>query len=264
FLEEDEADLDEFVRDLSVSPAGSFLAGRRPQSQAFGTRGPSLESFRASVSSSRMSLSLSPPGPADLSPERSGAGGGGIRLSLNPRHNSPGRFDLSPGRSSSGRSPLTPTEKADLSAAAALSAKVSWDCTSTPPALGALKLPQRLFDGDEADGDLPDDGGADGVLDCASSEERFDGNSAEGFGAQGGGGGMFVAERGGSFGRGARASSGGDDGGGEGEGIAGSSREEGMGRGLRVSASGSCEDLEAKAQRLSVLSIVGAGSLSEE
>ncbi|CAM9738757.1 unnamed protein product, partial [Hapterophycus canaliculatus] len=68
FLEEDEGELDDFVRDLSVSPAGSCLLGQRPQSQAFGARGPSLDSFRASVSSSRMSLS--PAGPPDLSPER--------------------------------------------------------------------------------------------------------------------------------------------------------------------------------------------------
>lgn len=84
-LEEDEAD--DFFGEggsrgwsgagLSLSPAGSVtdglglnmklwrqegeggdgVGGRRPQSQAFGSRGPSLDSLRASVASSRMSLS---------------------------------------------------------------------------------------------------------------------------------------------------------------------------------------------------------------
>ncbi|CAN0244994.1 unnamed protein product, partial [Ectocarpus sp. 8 AP-2014] len=174
---------------LSLSPAGSVtgglalnmklwrqegeggdgVGGRRPQSQAFDSRGPSLDSLRASVSSSRM-MSLSPC--RSLSPPRSGRAG--VRISLNPRYESPGRFDLSPGRRSNGRSPLTPTAMADRSAAAALSAKVSWDATGPPPASEGLQLPTRLFvgGGEENKGD--------GVS-CSGSEERFDGNPAEGF-----------------------------------------------------------------------------------
>ncbi|CAM9468663.1 unnamed protein product, partial [Ectocarpus sp. 12 AP-2014] len=153
-------------------------------SQAFDSRGPSLDSLRASVSSSRMSLSpcrwrpsvassrmsLSPS--RSLSPPRGGRAG--VRISLNPRYQSPGRFDLSPGRRSNGRSPLTPTAMADRSAAAALSAKVSWDATGAPPAREGLQLPTRLFvgGGEENKGD---------GMSCSGSEERFDGNPAEGF-----------------------------------------------------------------------------------
>lgn len=79
---------------LSLSPAGSVtgglalnmklwrqegeggdgVGGRRPQSQAFDSRGPSLDSLRASVSSSRMSLS-----PCRLRPSVASS-----RMSLSP------------------------------------------------------------------------------------------------------------------------------------------------------------------------------------
>lgn len=102
------------------------------------------------------------------------SGRAGVRISLNPRHASPGRFALSPGRRSNGCSPLTPTAIADRSAAAALSAKVSWDATGPQPAPEDLQLPTRLFvgGGGENKGDS---------MSCSGSEERFDGNPAEGF-----------------------------------------------------------------------------------
>lgn len=96
-----------------------------------------------------------------------------MRFSLTRLPTSPGRFSLSPGRTSDGRSPLTPAEEADLSAATAMSAKVSWDCSDVPP-LG-LRLPSRLLEYVE---DSDDDHAVDesGILDVSDFREggRFD------------------------------------------------------------------------------------------
>ncbi|CAB1115629.1 unnamed protein product [Ectocarpus sp. CCAP 1310/34] len=286
---------------LSLSPAGSVtgglalnmklwrqegeggdgVGGRRPQSQAFGSRGPSLDSLRASISSSRMSLSPC----RSLSPPRGGRAG--VRISLNPRYQSPGRFDLSPGRRSNGRSPLTPMAMADRSAAAALSAKVSWDATGAPPAPEGLQLPSRLFVGS---GEV---GKGDG-LSCSGSEERFDGNPAEGF-DMGGKEGLLDAgwgESGGDAGKMVLEISRDDDDDDEGEegGIRASfaSSEFHEARGLSLVSHGfrgdrgvsmassdyeearevslaSPQETQAKAKRLSAVSaIVGAGTLSDD
>ncbi|CBJ26982.1 hypothetical protein Esi_0051_0072 [Ectocarpus siliculosus] len=286
---------------LSLSPAGSVtgglalnmklwrqegeggdgVGGRRPQSQAFDSRGPSLDSLRASVSSSRMSLSPC----RSLSPPRGGRAG--VRISLNPRYESPGRFNLSPGRRSNGRSPLTPTAMADRSAAAALSAKVSWDATGPPPAPEGLQLPTRLFvgGGEENKGD---------GISCSGSEERFDGNPAEGF-DMGGKEALLDAgwgESGGDAGKMVLEISRDDDDDNEGEegGIRASfaSSEFHEARGLSLVSRGFREDsgvsmassdyeearevslaspqeTQAKAERLSAVSaIVGAGTLSDD
>ncbi|CAN0209930.1 unnamed protein product, partial [Ectocarpus sp. 13 AM-2016] len=310
-LEEDEADDFGDGRSrgftgagLSLSPAGSVtgglalnmklwrqegegcdeVGGRRPQSQAFDSRGPSLDSLRASVSSSRMSLSPCRWRPSVAS---SRIGRAGVRISLNPRYQSPGRFDLSPGRRSNGRSPLTPTAIADRSAAAALSAKVSWDATGAPPAPEGLQLPTRLFvgGGDEKKGD---------DMSCSGSEERFDGNPAEGF-DMGGKEGLLDAgwgESGGDAGKMVLEISRDDDDDDEGEegGIRASfaSSEFHEARGLSLVSRGFREDsgvsmassefeearevslsspqeTQAKAERLSAVSaIVGAGTLSDD
>lgn len=164
-----------------------------------------------------------------------------MRISMNPRYDSPGRFSLSPGRTSNGRSPLTPTEKADRSAAKALSAKVSWDCADTPPPLkGGLQLPQRLFAGRDDE----DDGG---------SEERFElspavaaGSGREGFGS---------GSVGGSSSAGAWT-------------LELSREEQEEENAGRVSAAGPLDDDDdgpkAKAKRLSLVSVVGAGTLSDD
>lgn len=195
---------------------------------------------------------------------------------MNPRYDSPGRFSLSPGRASNGRSPLTPTEKADRCAAAALSAKVSWDSAGTPPPLEGLRLPQRLFAGRDDD----DDG----------SEERFDGQPAAVAAAAGRGGfgegedgaeddgEVFVPDGGGGADVG-RAGDGGS------VAAAGAwsldigceeqqeeEEEERVGRestaGCRLDDGDSDgdgdENPRAKAERLSVVSIVGPGTLSDE
>ncbi|CAN0288650.1 unnamed protein product, partial [Ectocarpus sp. 4 AP-2014] len=287
---------------LSLSPAGSVtgglalnmklwrqegeegdgVGGRRPQSQAFDSRGPSLDSLRASVSSSRM-MSLSPC--RSLSPPRGRRAG--VRISLNPRYESPGRFALSPGRRSNGRSPLTPTAMADRSAAAALSAKVSWDATGAPPAPEGLQLPTRLFVG------VGEENQGDGMS-CSGSEERFDGNPAEGF-SMGEKEGLLDAgwgESGGDAGKMVLEISRDDDDDDEGEegGIRASfaSSEFHEARGLSLVSRGFREDsgvsmassdyeearevslaspqeTHAKAERLSAVSaIVGAGTLSDD
>ncbi|CAM9252521.1 unnamed protein product [Ectocarpus sp. 12 AP-2014] len=310
-LEEDEADDFGDGRSrgfsgagLSLSPAGSVTGGLalnmklwrqegeggdgvrgwRPQSQAFDSRGPSLDSLRASVSSSRMSLSPCRWRPSVAS---SRIGRAGVRISLNPRYQSPGRFDLSPGRRSNGRSPLTPTAMADRSAAAALSAKVSWDATGGPLAPEGLQLPTRLFvgGGEEKKGD---------GMSCSGSEERFDGNPAEGF-DMGGKEGLLDAgwgESGGDAGKMVLEISRDDDDDDEGEegGIRASfaSSEFHEARGLSLVSRGFREDsgvsmassdfeearevslaspreTQAKAERLSAVSaIVGAGTLSDD
>lgn len=186
--------------------------------------------------------------------------GGGVRISMNPRSDSPMRFSLSPGRASNGRSPLTPTEKADRSAAAALSAKVSWDCAGTPPPLegggggGGLRLPAGLFAG-----------GRDGN-DDEGSEERFDFSPTAAPGRQGFG--DVGAEDLIVF-----APDGPEGGPAEGAGAGSwppdvSSREDQGGKAGRVSTStggGSrLDNPDARAERLSMVSVVGPGTLSDE
>eukprot|EP00903_Cladosiphon_okamuranus_P014503 g13453.t1 len=227
--EEGQEDGDEAGRLSAISPTGSAMGGLamtmemwreearegRPQSQAFGTRGPSLEGgCRASVSPRLSGATLSPP--------RNRRSGGGVRISMNPRSDSPGRFSLSPGRAFNGRSPFTPTEKTDRADA-------------SPPLEGGLQLPQRLFAGQDAG----EDGG---------SEDRFElspvvaaGPRREGFGS--GGAGAWAPDI--------------------------SRDEEEDEKVVRGSAGGrgpldDGDDPKAKAERLSMVSVVGAGTLSNE
>ena len=100
-----------------------------------------------------------------------------MRLSLNPSSAPPGRFSLSPVRTSdNSRSSLIASGQADVSAASALSAKVSWDLSPPPQ---DLRLPGRLFDSgeeeneaaSESEAEIEFEGNESGILDVSEARE---------------------------------------------------------------------------------------------
>ena len=100
-----------------------------------------------------------------------------MRLSLNPSSPPPGRFSLSPVRTSdNSRSSLIASDQADVSAASALSAKVSWDLSPPPQ---DLRLPGRLFDSgeeeneaaSESEAEIEFEGNKSGILDVSEARE---------------------------------------------------------------------------------------------